>query len=150
MVKAETEADLKAEAEIVGYIIETWPNQFDGFMKINDLGYRLDGVLTKKHAYGYSIPRLFYEVKNLRGNFGGTDDYIISHSKVLAAHTMSEATQMRCCLFARFGDGIIASLDFANFKGRCRFGGKQFFVHDDEVLAIFQWNDFVILREATP
>jgi hypothetical protein len=150
MVKAETETDLKAEAEIVGYVIERYPNQFDGFMKIDHLGYRLDGVLTQKHAYGYSIPKLFYEVKNLRGDIGATPDYIISHSKVLAAHTISEATQMRCLLFARFGNGVIASLDFARFSGRCRFGGKQFFVHDDEVLAIFQWNDFVILREATP
>jgi hypothetical protein len=153
MPKAETENDLKNEAEIVGYIIAKYPKQYDGFMKIDHLGYRLDGVLTKRHEYGYAVPKLFYEAKDRVGRFAGYPDYIISHSKVEAAQAMTEATQMRCCLFVRFADGVIASVDFARFDGRCRFGGRQdrpFFIHDSEPLAIFDWKDFVILREAAP
>jgi hypothetical protein len=67
---------------------------------------------------------------------------------------LQEATPLRCCLFARFADGIIASLDFRRYRGQCRYGGRQdrlgnvdMHIHDAELLAVFQWSDFVILRD---
>jgi hypothetical protein len=147
MPKAEKEEDLKAEGEIVAVVLSMYPDRYDGHMKIDGLGYRLDGVLTKKHDYGYAVPQLFYECKNLKQGFKQYPDYFISHSKVAEGMRLTQMTQMRSVIFARFAEGIIASCDMARFKGKCRFGAKQMFVHDDETLAIFQWDDFVILHD---
>jgi hypothetical protein len=147
MPKAEKEEDLLAEAEIVAVVLSKYPDRYDGYMKIDSLGYRLDGLLTKRHDYGYAVPQMFYECKNLKQRFRQHPDYFISHSKVAEGMRLTQMTHLRSLILARFEGGLIASCDMARFRGQCRFGAKQMFVHDDETLAIFQWEDFVILHE---
>jgi hypothetical protein len=153
-MRAEIERDLQAEAEIMQKVISIFPDRYDGYMKL-PVGWKLDGMLIKHHDYGFVIPKLFYECKDRRIPFGRGPDYFISATKLYAARMHSEATSLRCWLIARFTDGTIAALDFARHEAnKFRFGGRQdrlngadVFVHDSEMLAVFQWTDFIILCE---
>lgn len=152
MPKAETAKDLQAEREIVSTIIARYPSRYDGFLHLSDLGYRLDGVLTQKHQYGYSVARLFYEAKDRTIAFGQyRSGFMIASSKLVAAQGLTKATGLRCCIFARFADGIIASVDFAKYRGgQIRIGGRPDrpeYDTDIEPVALFPWNDFSILHD---
>ena len=149
MPRAERKQDLQAEAEIVQFVISRFPDQFDGYMKIDRFGYRLDGVLTKKHRFGYALPVMFYEAKNRDYEFGHYPDFIISASKLGEAQRLLVQTGLRSVLLVRFNCGTIASVDFAKHRGKYREGGRTDrvgFVNDIETVAIFQWTDFRILK----
>jgi hypothetical protein len=153
MPKAETDKDLENEKQIVGFVIAKYPKKYDGFIKISEMAYRLDGVLTQKHPFGYSVPRLFYEAKQRDYPFGKyPSGYMIATSKLIAARALTLSTGLRCCLFVRFSDGVIASTDFATCRRELRIGGRQDrpeFMHDVEPVAIIPWGEFTKLREAT-
>jgi hypothetical protein len=150
MPRAETAKNLSDEDEIVQFVIAKYPKKYDGYLKISEMLYRLDGVLTQRHPFGYSVPRLFYEAKARDITFGQyPSGYMISIGKLTAARELTAATGLRCCLLARFVDGVIASVDFATCRRSLRIGGRQDrpgFMHDVEPVAVIPWEEFAMLR----
>jgi|SRR3954468_20425004 hypothetical protein len=149
--RAETAKSLQDEIDIINFVLSKYPKNYDGYLKINELIYRLDYVLSKSNGR-YSIPRLFAEVKMRSYPFGHfPSGYMISATKRMAARALTDMSSLRCCMIVGFSDGVIASCDFSE-PCSFRIGGRQDrpdFMHDIEPVAIYPWADFKILRAAT-
>jgi hypothetical protein len=152
MPKAETEKDLQAEREIVAHVIARNPDRYDNYLHLSEYGYRVDGVLTQKHRFGYAVPRLFYEAKDRDIVWGQyASGVMISVSKVVTAHHLTSVTGLPSAFFARFNDGVVAGVPFTKARiGDLRIGGRDDrpdYPHDIEPVAMFRWDDFKILHD---
>jgi hypothetical protein len=149
--RAETAKTLQDEIDIINFVLAKYPKNYDGYLKISELVYRLDYVLSKTNGV-YSIPRLFAEIKVRAYPFGHyPSGYMISATKRMAARQITEMSSLRACMIIGFADGVIASCDFDK-PCSFRIGGRQDrpdFMHDIEPVAIYPWEHFKVLREAT-
>jgi hypothetical protein len=155
MSRGETETDREHQKEIADFILQRYASQYDGYIWLGAGMYRLDGCLFKKQPLGFPVPRLFFEAKWRNSKFGEFKQFTVSLGKLIAARQLTDATGCRCCLFARFSDGVIASMDFAKHRGAFVITGRrdrdrEIFPNDIEPQAAFEWNDFAILHDPRP
>jgi hypothetical protein len=146
MPRAETEQSLKDRDEIATFVCERW--KFDGFTFLDPKLYRLDGVFTKRGQL-----RLFFEAKQRREGFRSYPDFIISLGKLIAARSLMAETGLRSMVLARFADGVVASFDLLGAPHSLRIGGRTDrpdFAHDIEPVAVYQWDEAVILLDPRP
>lgn len=149
MPKGETEQHLKNEAEIIAFILAKFPTLYHGYIKLDRLGYNLDGVLCKRRdEYGWLDARFFCEVKDRNYPFKKYPDFIVSASKLVEGQRLTKGNGLHSGLIARFSDGVIASVRFDRHEGEFRIGGRYDrpdFPNDVERVAVFAWDRFTVL-----